>query len=336
MEVSRPKINGLANAPPRVIEAIKHATSGDPWFVERVPGCLNQVFMIAGSDGMRRMIKCRPAETVRLLRHERNALEVEVAVLRLGGTLSFVPPVVVSYSVPGQSRDPPPYLLRRLGSSLPVRNVKQMMPDERYLVQRSIFLWIMSTSSIKGQAFGPLYLSVRGQTFPDWPTAFINMMTSVLQDAADLMINVPFNKVMLYVQRLTPQLSKVTTPKLVLLDVLKTDNIIVDPVSHAVTGLVECWNAVWGDPDLALCGLADRYDRDVGSSLLPRGDADAIDRRALYVNPPCPRYESGTMIADRRAIGTLSIVRYLTLSLTIIDQMTKWTTWMPAAYSLGP
>ena len=252
----------------------------------RLPECLQQVYIISTSARSKNLLKCPPSFMVRLMRHERDTIAVEAEILK-HPLLSPSPPRLLHLELDqkgqgqGQGQDQSSCMLLNLNRSVPIVKLGQLADSESISTQRNIWLWVLSLSSLTHSGFGPVYLALRGHSSPTWEAAFSNMMTMVLLDAEDHLIQVPYQQIRQCVRQCISSLGAVTTPKLVLLDCLRRDNILVEPISLRVKGLVESWNAVWGDPELALCGLGSQYFTGVAQTLLPQMGEVGQQRRLL-------------------------------------------------------
>lgn len=269
-ESSSPQASYLPSTVPNEhIVVLRRAITGTIRNIDPVEGCLQQTYLITTRNGSRSLLKFSPLPTVRLLQNEHNTLAIEAHVVgtmllnRSSNRLETYETVLS-----------PSYLHIGIGNAVPFSRLGQLDEIKLRTIQQSLWLFFMSLSSASSMQYGPLQPpgSTRGDQplRPSWRLAFTHMVDMILLEAEDSLVHLPHQRIRHYVRLYGHTLDSVTTPKLVMLDGLKKSNLLVDPISFQVQGLVETWNAVWGDQELALCGLGPAYFANLTGTLLPR------------------------------------------------------------------
>lgn len=238
--------------------------------VERLPGQAHQVCLLQMTDGTRLVLKCPPAVGVRLLRHEQRDIESEAKVLHLVNTQARVPaPERIQYNAQGSSTHGCPYLLR---SHLPGTPLSHLLPylstSERARIDRSLGTYMYYLSTITAPTFGPSHRAFGGTGSSSWREAFLSLLESVLRDAEDMLVSIPYDSIRYYVGAHGAILNEIRRPQLVGLEVGTSCNVLIDERSKRISGLLGFGNVVWGDPAMAevFAGASESFWEGFGSS----------------------------------------------------------------------
>ncbi|KAL8960217.1 MAG: hypothetical protein Q9193_003038 [Seirophora villosa] len=95
--------------------------------------------------------------------------------------------------------------------------------------------------------FGPVAGNAAKQAHATWREAFKEMLESVLMDAEDLLVNLPYGHIRDEFARLAGTLDDVSEPRLVVLGLSDARNVLIDRQSNSITGLLDFGRALWGD-----------------------------------------------------------------------------------------
>lgn len=252
----------LYNAKPT---SIREATNG--WF--------GAVFFVELPTG-HKVLKVAPSPSVPVLRYERDLLSAEVQVMGLVAESSTVPVPTVEFFVGQDSELGSPYMICQklegvtLGSKL-----KELTPEQRHQIDLQIGTILSQLHQIKCSTFGTFL----GPHFPTWREAFSHLVADLKQDAIDASVQVNSAIFDLF-DKYASSLDGVLDASLVHWD-MWDENILIDPETLTITGVVDFERAMWGDP------LLEWNFKDASKVLLENSphipqDNDAQTRRNLY------------------------------------------------------
>ena len=181
---------------------------------ELLPNHLYRTYVVYLSNSSQLILKLLPPPNTLLLRHERQTLEIEAAVL------SFLSQASPSVQLPrlihcSKSSSPWPFLL-----------------TTQTPCSRTLSSTLSAVTSPNGQ-FGPCHLTASSRGFHTWRDAFISMVDGVLMDGEDAGVILPYAEVREAMRLGRGSLGSVKVAKLVLLG-KKTD----------------LGSVIWGDIDL--------------------------------------------------------------------------------------
>ncbi|KAF2868977.1 hypothetical protein BDV95DRAFT_630173 [Massariosphaeria phaeospora] len=228
--------------------------------VERLYGRLHQVYLARLTDGSALVLKCSPTYNTRLLRHEKNGIETERTTLETLREYTQIPvSQVIKYdSQGGVLRSP--FLLT---SYIPGRRLSELSAhlsaSERKNIDRTLGTYMRSLTALSATQFGMTHRVFAKKGSSSWRDAFLSLLESVLRDAEDMVVTVPYDSIRYYVQQHSQLLDEVTEPRLVALHACDPHNVLIDEQTKQVTGLVGFSNVIWGDP-LMGGGVADGSD----------------------------------------------------------------------------
>ena len=223
--------------------------------MEDIRGHLHGVCKLRLSNGSRLVLKLSPSPNTVLLRHERYFLESEAAIFSLLKKSSLPIPRLLRYD----SRSihlGSPFLL---STHIPGVSYADALPHLTRSECRDIELQLRSLSSIISQhtspAFGPAALVAANKGFSTWRESFKSILESIMMDAEDTTINLPYHAIREAASSVTKELHDVKEARLVVLGLGRPQNVILDRRTNHVTGLLDFGQAIWGDtafsePDL--------------------------------------------------------------------------------------
>ncbi|KAL8650787.1 MAG: hypothetical protein Q9226_004992 [Calogaya cf. arnoldii] len=228
--------------------------------VDVLPDHLHDVSIIHLSNGAYLVLKAGPSPIVPLLRHERSLLDNEAYALQMLARSDLPIPHILKHD-PTSTRLDSPFLLSTLVPGVPFSEVQKMLkPAERASVERQLGFLIAAIGQHIPSApdtYGPLALAASHQGYKTWREAFKSMLESVLMDAEDLLINLPYTQIRSEVAASDYVLDDVREARLVIPGLSEPRNILIDRSKNTITGLLDFGRALWGDwqigvPDVAI------------------------------------------------------------------------------------
>lgn len=204
------------------------------------------------TDGSALVLKCKPSCSTRCLRHEQRNLETEATILQtIADNVRVNIPRVLKYDSQGTVLGSP-YILRSYLYGTTLADLFPMLSQkQRNHVDRSLGAYLRAIAQIRASSFGPTQLALSGRGYRSWRQAFAAMIESILRDAEDTLVSIPYESIRYQLARHGHLLDQVAEARLVALDAGLPWNVIVDERTQQVTGLLGFENVVWGDPLMA-------------------------------------------------------------------------------------
>lgn len=232
-----------------VAEVCNRLPAGSVNHVEELLGHTQQIYHLTTSEGHTNLLKCPPPLTTRLLRQERQGVASEFNVLNiLSSSLGTATPRIISYHIPESASA---HLLLDFEENVPFSTLGPLSDMDMETLQKSMLRWLQSISSIQSGSFGAISSSPNSFHTSSWQSCFLNMFEMALEDAENMLVSLPYDRIRLHLWRYCVCLDEVVTPRLLILNALDLDNLMVNPTSMQVIGLLNYSNALWGDPELA-------------------------------------------------------------------------------------
>lgn len=194
------------------------------------------------------VLKCPPATTTRLLRHEHDRLSTESYALQIlsrrkGSPVTQQPAILdhqaASFTLVG------PYsgiVLSDLDTPL--------SPLRRRILDRSLGQHIRRLNAITCPTFGPL----QRPQHHSWARCFASILLEVIRDAEDGLVSLPYSEVKAQLKRHWDCLESVSDARLTVTE-LPVDGVVFDERSGEVRGLIDYGSAMWADPLFGDCFL---------------------------------------------------------------------------------
>lgn len=218
--------------------------------VEDLPDHLHDISVIHLSSGSRLTLKADPSPAALLLRHERLMLDNEAFTLQILARSNLPVPRVFKHDRTG-SRLGSPFLLTTFLSGASYAAVQgSMTASERAGIESQMRLLIAAIGQHAPSAsnpFGPVALAAANHGHRTWREAFEAMLESVLMDAEDLLVNLPYAQIRDVLADSGSALDDVREPVLVVPGLSDPRNILVNQQTKSVTGLLDFGRALWGD-----------------------------------------------------------------------------------------
>ena len=214
---------------------------------EDIRGHLHGICKLRLSNGSRLVLKLSPSPNTVLLRHERYFLESEATVLSLLKKSSLPIPRILRYD-PRSTHLGSPFLL---STHVPGVLYAEALPHLTRSECRDIELQLRSLKATINQhtssAFGPAALVASNKGFSTWRESFRSMFESVMMDAEDMMINLPYHAIREAASSVSKELHEVEKARLVVLGLGRPQNVLLDRRTNNVIGLLDFGQAIWGD-----------------------------------------------------------------------------------------
>ena len=225
--------------------------------VEHSSGHLHHIRFVGLSNGIRLALKSSPPISKNLLRHERRCLENEACTLSVLASSGLPIPKLLMHDAGNKSLGSPFLLTSQLPGICVEKVWAQLKKDERSSIERQIQALGFSIGQHTSRSFGPVLLVSEGKGFATWREAFMFMVASVLSDGEDILVSLPYEEIREQVSNAGPILDKVKEAQLVPVGFDHPKNVLVDPVSKDVTGILDFGRTVWGDFRLVEKGRQD-------------------------------------------------------------------------------
>lgn len=238
------------NALRKIIQTTFQSTRLVVQCVEDLPNHLHQVRLLHLSNGSRLVLKVDPPASVPLLKHERQALETEALALSLLDQSGLPIPSIVRHERSGKVLGSP-FLITTslrglsLAEALPVMN-----RSDRLAIERQISILEMEIAQHVSPTYGPMPLVCSGQGHVTWREAYKAMLESVLKDAEDVFLNLPYSQIREQVARTEGALDEVQEARLIVLGLGDAENILIDERTNEITGIIDFNNTLWGDAEM--------------------------------------------------------------------------------------
>ncbi|PGH18887.1 hypothetical protein AJ80_04305 [Polytolypa hystricis UAMH7299] len=219
--------------------------------VQSLEGHLHLFYRITLSNDLNLILKTARKEFTSLLRQERFSLQAEAEVLSLLENVQhpYIPQLLRYDTLKFPPRTP--YLVRPCIPGVPLSDIESSLTiNERNGVDRQIGRMVNFLGQHTSTRFGYVHDVAQGGGKRGWKSAFLSFIESLLCDAEDMFISLPFHEIREQVARLAPVLRDVAEPQLVVVDLGRPCHVLVDADSKEVTGFTDFSSAVWGDPFL--------------------------------------------------------------------------------------
>lgn len=225
--------------------------------LERLPASLHRLYLLHLTDGARLVLKCSPPPSTHLLRSEHLSLVTEAHVLELLTTSPShlhipVPRLLRADASPDSEPLGNPYVLRTHVHGIPLAQLRPYLSGTDLLhIDHALGSYLRSLTSLTAPAFGPALAVAASRGSTSWREAFLLLLESVLRDAEDMLVALPYDFIRSLVQAQQGVLDEVRVPVLVPMDAGSPGSVLVDERRRCVSGLVGWGNSVWGDALLA-------------------------------------------------------------------------------------
>ncbi|MCJ1364168.1 hypothetical protein MMC16_003277 [Acarospora aff. strigata] len=216
--------------------------------VEEIPGHLLRLRLLVLSDGSRLVLKLSPSPSQGVMRHERQSLDNEATVSELLQSDTRIRvPRIIKWDGRGKVLGSP-FLLTTSTYGTSLRDqLPYMTKPERDGTDVQIGRLIAAISQHASLTFGSIAAVQSGRGSSSWRQAFRFLVESVLRDAEDFVVSLPYPEIREQVERFGPILDDVTEARLVVFNGWDPANVLLDPQTREVVGFLDFGNTVWGD-----------------------------------------------------------------------------------------
>lgn len=216
--------------------------------VYMLKGHIHHLRLLKLSNGLQLVLKSSPPSEIPLLRRERLSLETEARALALlGQCANPCIPQLFYYNPQGGSLGTAFLLRQHVGGSTLLEMEPLLTPEELKDIQRHLGFLVNLIGQQVSTSFGTLEKVASGAGRHSWRQAFIFLFEEILQDAEDMFIHLPYAEIRQQVIRLSPTLEEITLPRLVIVNFGRPSQVLLDPESKQLTGIVDFGSALWGD-----------------------------------------------------------------------------------------
>jgi len=217
-------------------------------FNELTDGWFNAAYELVLADGRRFVIKVAPPPNVEVLGYEHDIIHAEVDALQLVRQHTDAPVPTVEWVDDSCTLVPSPFFAMTYIPGVSLWNVRETITlEERAELDRTIGRHLRAMNEITGPAFGMLAPSMPNHA--SWTPAFTELFEMLLADRERRAIELPISSgdARAAVAAVADALDEVSEPRLVHWD-LWDGNVLIDPTTHRLTGLLDFERALWGDP----------------------------------------------------------------------------------------
>lgn len=227
--------------------------------MEDIRGHLHGICKLRLSNGSRLVLKLSPSPNTVLLRQERFFLESEAAILLLLKKSSLPIPRILRYDPRSTNLGSPFLLSTHVPGVLYADALAHLNRSECRDIELQLRSLKSSISQYTAPAFGPAALVASNKGFSNWRESFKSMFESVMMDAEDMTISLPYHAIREAASSVSKELQDVEKARLVVLGLGRPQNVLLDRRTNDVIGLLDFGQAIWGDPAFSEPDLC--YDR---------------------------------------------------------------------------
>ena len=215
---------------------------------QSIVGHMHYLRLLKLSNGVKLLLKSSPSSRTPLLRHERFFLETEARFLAvLGQSANPCIPQLYHYDPHG---NPPgsAYSIRQYMKGTPLSQIApQLTMQQRNGIDRHLGFLASTVGQNVAPAFGSLQQVAAGAGKASWRDAFCALFESVLRDAEDVFISLPYAEIRDEMSRLQTVLDGVSLPRLVVVGLGRPSHVLLDEESKQLSGVIDFSTAFWGD-----------------------------------------------------------------------------------------
>ncbi|KAI9727781.1 MAG: hypothetical protein M1834_007928 [Cirrosporium novae-zelandiae] len=217
--------------------------------VDRLDASLYPMYLLHFVDIPPLVLKMSPEPLTRTLRLESQSLNSEAEILYMLRSQPKLPiPELVQYIDHSHSTGKS-ILLRKSISGTSYSNLAPYMNrSQKEEIERQLGTFMAAICGYVSSMFGPVSNVSSNSGSKSWREAFTAMFESLLRDAEDMLVSVDYEELRYQLERFEPFLDEVTEAHLVFPEIGNAHDIIIDPHTNQVVGLVNFENAMWGDP----------------------------------------------------------------------------------------
>jgi aminoglycoside phosphotransferase (APT) family kinase protein len=252
--------------------------------VELTEGWFNAAHVLELTDGRRVVLKVAPPPHVEVLTYERDIVHAELAAMQLIGSATQAPIADVLWADDRCRRLPSPLFVMTWLPGVSLAGARDRVPAEvRVAIDRTLGTHLRAINAIEGSSFG--LLAPGSSCHGSWRAAFGELFEALLADGerAGVQLPISLDDARVALAASADALDEVRVPRLVDWD-LWDGNVLVDPDTFEVTGLIDFERSLWGDPLMEVQFVGAGPSRAFVDAYGTGAPATAVElqRRALY------------------------------------------------------
>lgn len=246
-------------------------------------GHLHSISRLVLSNGVHLLLKCSPGPTTPLLRREQLLLETEArahSILEQQET-----PYIPSFLHYGLQGGPlgSAFLVRHYINGATMQELESALTmQERDDLNRALGSLAREIGQNFSSSFGSLDQVACGSGKQSWREAFVTLLEGILRDSEDAFVHLPYAEIRNQVRRLSPALEEITSPQLVIVGLGRPSQVVLNPGSKKLAGLLGLENTLWGDVHMAEIFEAPSPAVLEGFGTRPKTNKAQVTRQLLY------------------------------------------------------
>jgi Phosphotransferase enzyme family len=215
-------------------------------------GGVHQVYLLTLCEDIRLVLRVAPTPYTRALQYERDSLQNQKDVLTILGEENSLPiPRVLHYESCNTTLGSATLLTTYI-PGFTLKDLKHTLSAyEQFSLNRQLGIYTRLLNNHRAPTFGTVSKVLDGTGFTSWRDAFLSLLESILRDAENVVILLPYDQIREQMERLSGYLDDITVPRLVAFDLCETENAVLDPSSGTVRGLLGFRRCLFGDPMIA-------------------------------------------------------------------------------------
>ncbi|KAI9044365.1 phosphotransferase family protein [Aspergillus affinis] len=215
-------------------------------------GHLHSMCLLILSNKEQLLLKSTPRAMTPLLRQEKRLLDTEARAMSiLKQSTAPCIPSLLHYDRRGDLFGSS-FIIRPFLSGTTAQELKvQISETTQKDIDRSLGSLAHDISQNVSSSFGSLEQVATGSGKRSWREAFLTLFEGILRDSEDFFVNLPYAEIRHQLYRLSPALEEVRQARLVVVDLGRPSQVILDPESKRLVGVVDLSSALWGDVYMA-------------------------------------------------------------------------------------
>lgn len=228
----------------------RHFSSNPPLkkYTELKEGLYNAAALLELEDGSKYVLKAAPPPEVQVLRYEKDLMKAEVESMRLVRQRTTVPVAEIFCYDTAHDILPSDFFVMQYLPGIPFHQIRSSLPPEsQEKIEYEMGRMTREISEITNPSFG--YWACPQAEGVSWKECFSSMVQGILQDGLDVDVQLPesYEEIFNRMQAIFDSLEEISTPRLVHWD-LWDGNVLIDPDSHQINGLIDFERVLWADP----------------------------------------------------------------------------------------
>lgn len=218
-------------------------------FEETDPQHLHQTFRLTSADGKLMILKGQADQNIQVLRLETNSLMTEARVIEMVKKRTDVPiPQLLGRNPSMSSKETISILYEHCDGQRLEMLSKPPSSSQRETIESSFGAHLATLSHLVAVTFGCADKVLNESGFQTWHEALTWRFRSVLRDAEDAGVSLPYGEIGRYWQLHSHVLGEISEAQLVLLDADLGRKVLIDEQSLEIIAILGWSSATWGDP----------------------------------------------------------------------------------------